>query len=391
MPPYYVPQTSGEFLADKLLQEASLANQRQALESARMNQALAQKMAPLQQQMQEAQYRKLQQDLDPVYQAQQQQVQLANRLAEIKAVESLRQQAAGPKTFEVNGNLVVQDPASPGGFKTVFTAPVAQKPTTYQYEVREDGTYAIPSNDPFNAVRVNVGGSPLSGKTAASKAPSWSYETREDGTYAISSDNPTIAHRVTMADGTPDPTGMANVISAGTPLPGKPTKTAIREIDRAGSENLSSAKTAFDQLQNLKTEVEKNKNLFGPIAGRVSMRGPYDVKRESLRGKIKTVAQAIGKYMEGGVLRKEDEIKYEEMLGGLEALPDTVLNKLGNVDQFLNQKYTNDLTGYQQSGYDIARFPKALGKAASKVPVGATVRQGGKLYQFDGTNYVEVK
>ena len=73
---------------------------------------------------------------------------------------------------------------------------------------------------------------------------------------------------------------------------------------------LSDARYFPDLLDELEKTVNDNASLFGKISGYI----PFSEKRDMVRDDLKRAAQLIGKFMEGGVLRKEDEIKYAQML-----------------------------------------------------------------------------
>ena len=66
--------------------------------------------------------------------------------------------------------------------------------------------------------------------------------------------------------------------------------------------------------------IPENKEVFGPIWGRIApflYATPLRDKALKMEAQFAFVRQWVGKAMEGGVLRKEDEIKYRTMLGQL--------------------------------------------------------------------------
>lgn len=71
---------------------------------------------------------------------------------------------------------------------------------------------------------------------------------------------------------------------------------------------------------------------------------------------IRIARQIIGKALEGGVLRKEDEVKYEKMLPSLTDSDVVAQSKLANVQDMLTQRYNDRMRFLQQSGYDVSGF-----------------------------------
>src|SRR5207237_10197195 len=57
---------------------------------------------------------------------------------------------------------------------------------------------------------------------------------------------------------------------------------------------------------------------------------PYSDARKA-QAKIDLVKQRVGKALEGGVLRKEDEDKYKKILATLNDEPSTAISKVDNI------------------------------------------------------------
>lgn len=117
--------------------------------------------------------------------------------------------------------------------------------------------------------------------------------------------------------------------------------------------NLSDAQFLPNLLNDLENTVNNNKNLFGVISGRI----PFSEDRLIVDAELRRIAQTVGKFMEGGVLRKEDEEKYYKMLPQLTDLnPDVALSKLEGVRTMLSLKYNGYLKDFSGSGYDVSGF-----------------------------------
>ncbi len=83
---------------------------------------------------------------------------------------------------------------------------------------------------------------------------------------------------------------------------------------------------------------ENNKNykghLFGPVEG-LKAKNPWDIKHKTIDDDLRRASQVIGRYMEGGVLRKEDEEKYRRMLPQITDTVKVAKDKLSGVYSFL--------------------------------------------------------
>jgi hypothetical protein len=76
-------------------------------------------------------------------------------------------------------------------------------------------------------------------------------------------------------------------------------------------------------------------------------------KKQALIDRVK---QVIGKALEGGVLRKEDEVKYEKILPTIGDPNDIVISKLGGISNAIKQRRSRTLDSLTDSGYDTSKF-----------------------------------
>lgn len=82
----------------------------------------------------------------------------------------------------------------------------------------------------------------------------------------------------------------------------------------------------------------------------------FGVDAKQRQGVVNLVKQIIGKGLEGGVLRKEDETKYSKMLPTMSDHPDVVQTKIKNLSSTLDQKRSTLLDALSDAGYDTSRF-----------------------------------
>lgn len=92
---------------------------------------------------------------------------------------------------------------------------------------------------------------------------------------------------------------------------------------------------------------------------------------------IDRVKQVIGKALEGGVLRKEDEYKYEKILPTIADTDDVVQTKLDGLESALRQRRQRLIDSLEDANYDVTRYNER-GKSG---PV-LVQAPNGKTYQF---------
>ena len=107
---------------------------------------------------------------------------------------------------------------------------------------------------------------------------------------------------------------------------------------------LSELEIGLLKARDLRNLIPENREVFGPIWGRLApyLYGtPLREKALKMEAQFAFVRQWVGKAMEGGVLRKEDEIKYRTMLGQLTDPAKIVEFKLDEIVKALWQQYDN--------------------------------------------------
>jgi hypothetical protein len=82
-------------------------------------------------------------------------------------------------------------------------------------------------------------------------------------------------------------------------------------------------------------------DIVGPISGTIRGSNPFDINAKNLQAEIDRVRQTVGKAIEGGVLRKEDEEKYKKIMPTLKDPKDVALSKLQQLYIKLNQDLEN--------------------------------------------------
>lgn len=141
-------------------------------------------------------------------------------------------------------------------------------------------------------------------------------------------------------------------------------------------------KDALSEVSRLGKSMETWKDIMGPIEGRLRGANPYDTDAQKFQADITRAAQKIGKYMEGGVLRAEDTIKYEKMLPALSDTPEVASYKLSQVNTMLEQKQLEEADTLQQQGYNTKGVLSGGGNTKEETSnYGIKTMPDGKKYQ----------
>jgi hypothetical protein len=82
----------------------------------------------------------------------------------------------------------------------------------------------------------------------------------------------------------------------------------------------------------------------------------WGVEEKKTQATIDRVKQVIGKAFEGGVLRKEDELKYEKILPKISDTPEVVISKLNELDRAIKLRRSRQIDSLADAGYDVSRF-----------------------------------
>lgn len=119
--------------------------------------------------------------------------------------------------------------------------------------------------------------------------------------------------------------------------------------------------TGLQALQNLRGSIATS-NVNAPIIGQLRGLNPYDTGAQNLQSQIGTVKQIVGKALEGGVLRKEDEIKYAKILPKLGDSDAVAQNKINQLYSLISQRlniYKSSISG--DGGTDLSSVIQGYG------------------------------
>jgi hypothetical protein len=152
------------------------------------------------------------------------------------------------------------------------------------------------------------------------------------------------------------------------------TNLGTKPLSDTAVAKVTDTQKAISDLESLTTAIDENLQYIGPITG-LSRLNPWS-KANRLQADINRVKQTVGKALEGGVLRKEDEEKYKKILPTMNDTEDTVRYKLAQIKASIAadlERYTS----LQQSSGRSMDVGSALKKKGAVVE-GATT--GGNSY-----------
>lgn len=130
-----------------------------------------------------------------------------------------------------------------------------------------------------------------------------------------------------------------------------------KQLSEKSVDHISSADHAMAILDDLAGSFKAAEKYVGPIAGLQAV-NPYS-DANKLQAEVDRVRQNVGKLLEGGVLRKEDEIKYTKILATLNDTPSTAAAKIAGIKDDIRQKSSAYKGNLRKSGYDMSGFEDA--------------------------------
>lgn len=135
-----------------------------------------------------------------------------------------------------------------------------------------------------------------------------------------------------------------------------------RPVISGAAERIGEFDTGIGDLGVLRTAISGNKATG--TAAKIGTKIPnwateitgWGADAKSKNAVIMRVKQVIGKTLEGGVLRKEDEEKYKDILPTIGDVASVVKDKLDGLEAAIKRKKENELNSLEDAGYDVSRF-----------------------------------
>lgn len=152
---------------------------------------------------------------------------------------------------------------------------------------------------------------------------------------------------------------------------GKPTGEAgkgreLKPILSGDIEDLAGMQESIDLADSLGESLKGGKaggasRLGAALPDVITEMTGLGAESKGTQAKINVAKQIIGKGLEGGVLRKEDEAKYEKMLPKLGDSDTVVTEKLANLKKAIENKMNRRLEALEDAGRDVTAYRRRQG------------------------------
>lgn len=156
-----------------------------------------------------------------------------------------------------------------------------------------------------------------------------------------------------------------------------------KQLPPGAIEKITTAKNGLRLARELQNEMQKYKDIFGPVSGLRTV-NPMDSRAQLLDAYIFKVRQVIGKAMEGGVLRKEDEVKYEKMMPRARDSWPVAQGKATLMSRHLSEDIQGWLNALKAQGYSIEGVSSGVipkSKASGSGKIRFRRKSNGKTYE----------
>jgi len=133
-----------------------------------------------------------------------------------------------------------------------------------------------------------------------------------------------------------------------------------KDMSQADITKITDFQSGLSSLTELRKTISDNLQYVGPISGFQAI-NPWSKARQ-VQANIDKVKQTVGKALEGGVLRKEDEEKYKKILSTINDTPETATYKIDSLKSSLERDLANYITVVGEAGRYVGgvKQPSAL-------------------------------
>lgn len=144
-----------------------------------------------------------------------------------------------------------------------------------------------------------------------------------------------------------DTKGLENITKVAALIQGMQETKGGKELNATAAGNVTDLENGIINIGELSDQFGAS-DANNPVIGAVRGLNPLDTDAQGLQANIARVKQVIGKALEGGVLRKEDEVKYGKILPKLTDTDDVAARKISAIQSDLARKlslYKKNLGG----------------------------------------------
>lgn len=145
---------------------------------------------------------------------------------------------------------------------------------------------------------------------------------------------------------------------------------AVRGVMSSDANRLADFDTSLDDTDVLRT-VLGDTGTFARVGASMptwvtELTGGWGADAKSRNAVIARVKQVIGKALEGGVLRKEDEEKYKDILPTIGDTEAVALSKINGLEAAIVLRKSRLLDSLEDAGYDMQKFRQRLVRVPSQ-------------------------
>lgn len=184
--------------------------------------------------------------------------------------------------------------------------------------------------------------------------PSYNQSPQPSNPFGISSDN--LAQAMMLALVNNDTKSFGELKTLYDIVGTSEKANAAKTYNSAVSGTISDFQSSLDELDKMESTISSGSGgTLDPIIGTLRSMNPYDTQQQTLQAMINKTRQIVGKALEGGVLRKEDEEKYKKILPTVGDTTEVALNKIAMIKAQLQAKLQNysSLVGNGENATDL--------------------------------------
>lgn len=266
------------------------------------------------------------------------------------------------KVRNADGSESIQIVADTPGFSTTSAAPVEKPPTAGSFEDWLSRA-AKEKNRPVASLTTKEVAAERAAFEAAGRAP-------KDPTVT-----PTEPHLWVQRDGKIIRVAESAIQPGDTPAS---TREQGRPVTSGDAGRIADLDTSLNDLATLGKTISGVAGATGTAAqvgaalpNFVTNATGWGTDAKTKQAVIDRVKQVIGKALEGGVLRKEDEYKYEKILPTIGDPPAVVTAKLEGLQKAITQRRQTTLDALADANYDVSKY-----QARTATPADAEPREG---------------
>ena len=128
------------------------------------------------------------------------------------------------------------------------------------------------------------------------------------------------------------------------------------ELSDVAIKNVTDLQGSIADITDLRKRMkEAGKGVIGPITGLKAL-SPFSVEGKIMQATVDRVRQTVGKALEDGVLRKEDEEKYKKILPILTDPLEVAIDKTVQLEETLDADLKRYIEAQQQFGGGAAQL-----------------------------------